>query len=406
MKALICLAKCVLAIVCLICSLLAAGREALAQQPGAAPSQQAAGAPAPSNIGSSGYPRILPDNRVVFQVRAPKAGQVQINLGRAYDMQKDASGTWTVTTNPQDPGFHYYSLVIDGLSVADPASGTFFGSSWMSSAIEIPEAGVDFYTVKDVPHGDIRSQRYFSKLTNSWRRLNVYMPPGYDKDADKKYPVLYIQHGGGEDETGWAVQGKTDIILDNLIAAGKAKPMLVVMANGNVPSPGGARGGGYSSAGMAGFANELLNNIVPFIEGNHRVLVGADNRALAGLSMGGGQAFFVGLENKDKFASVGVFSTGLFGGIGGGGRGGAGGGTFNAEEQVPGLLTNSKAFNEKLKVFYVSVGEQDPRVEPTKKAVEDFKSHGLKVEFASFPGGHEWQVWRKSLHDFAQRIFK
>jgi enterochelin esterase family protein len=248
-------------------------------------------------------------------------------------------------------------------------------------------------------------------VTNSWRRLYVYTPPGYDKDTDKKYPVLYIQHGGGEDETGWATQGKTDIILDNLIAEGKAKPMLVVIANGNVPNPGGGRGG-YNAAGMVGFTNELLNNIVPFVEANFRVLANAENRALSGLSMGGGQAFFVGLANKDKFASIGVFSTGLFGGIGGGrggrgGRGDAGGAApFNAEEQIPGLLTNSKSFNDSLKVFYISVGEGDPRIEATKKAVEDFRSHGLEVEFASFPGGHEWQVWRKSLHDFAQRVFK
>jgi enterochelin esterase-like enzyme len=368
--------------------------------------QSPEGVPAPSNISQTGFPRILPDNRAVFQLRAPNASRVQVNVGRTYDMQKDDAGLWTVTTASLDPGFHYYSLVIDGVSVSDPASETYYGTGRMSSAIEIPEKGVDFYTVKDVPHGDIRSVRYFSKLTSSWRRLFVYTPPGYDKDLGKKFPVLYIQHGGGEDETGWAVQGKTDIILDNLIAAGKAKPMLVVIPNGNVPSPGGSRGG-YSSAGMAGYANELLNNIVPFIESTYRVQTNAESRSLAGLSMGGGQAFFVGLENKNMFANVGVFSTGLFGGINSaaGGRGGAAA-TFNAEEQIPGLLTNAKSFNASLKMFYISVGEQDPRLEPTKKAVADFKTHGLNVEFASFPGGHEWQVWRKSLHDFAQRIFK
>ncbi len=374
--------------------------------PGAsAIAQPVEGVPAPSNIDQSGYPRILPDNRVVFTVQAPKAGLVQVNLGRVYDMRKDESGIWAVTTEPQDPGIHYYALIIDGVSVSDPASDAFYGTGRMSSAIEIPEAGVDFYTVKDVPHGDIRSQRYFSKLTNSWRRLCVYTPPAYDRDAGRKYPVLYLQHGGGEDETGWAVQGKTDIILDNLIAAGKAKPMLIVMANGNVPGPGGARRG-YSRAAMAGFADELLNNIAPFIEGNYRVLAGAENRALAGLSMGGGQTFFAGLGNRDKFASIGIFSTGLFGGVGGPGTGPIAGGTFAAEEQMPGLLSNAKSFNDALRVFYISVGEQDPRIELTKKAVADFKSHGLNVEFATFPGGHEWQVWRKSLHDFAQRIFK
>ncbi len=369
--------------------------------------QSSEGVPAPSNVGQSGYPRILPDNRVVFQVRAPNASRVQVSVGRTYDMQKDDSGLWTVTTAPLDPGFHYYSLVIDGVSVSDPASQAYYGTGRMSSAIEIPEKGTDFYTVNDVPHGELRSVRYFSKVTSSWRRLFVYTPPGYDKDLARRYPVLYIQHGGGEDETGWAVQGKTDIILDNLIAAGKAKPMLVVIPNGNVPSPGGTRGGGYSSAGMAGYANELLNNIVPFVESTYRVQAAPEARALAGLSMGGGQAFFVGLENKDKFANVGVFSTGLFGGINSApGRRGGAAATFNAEEQVPGLLTNAPSFNRSLKVFYISVGEQDPRLEATKKAVADFKSHGLNVAFASFPGGHEWQVWRKSLHDFAQRIFK
>jgi enterochelin esterase family protein len=360
--------------------------------------------PAATNISGANYPRVLPDNRVIFQVRAPNAKQVQIDLGRLYDMERDEAGTWRITTDPQDPGFHYYSLVIDGVRVADPASESFYGTGRMSSAVEIPEKGMDFYTVKDVPHGDIRSKRYFSKYTNSWRRLFVYTPPGYDTQADKKYPVLYIQHGGGEDERGWAQQGKTDIILDNLIADKKAKPMLVVISNGNVPNRGGGRGG-YSREGMAGFNEEMIHNIIPFIESNYRVLSDSKNRALSGLSMGGGQAFYVGLQNTDTFGSVGIFSTGLFGGIGGGARGARGGG-FNAEEQMPGLLTDAKSFNDKLDLLYISVGEQDPRLEATKKMVATFRENGLEVEFNSFPGAHEWQVWRKSLHDFAQRLFK
>jgi len=208
--------------------------------------------PALSNIAGANYPRILSDNRVIFRIRAPEAKQVQIDLGRLYDMERNDAGMWTVTTDPQDPGFHYYSLVIDGVRVADPASESFYGTGKMCSAVEIPEKGIDFYTVKDVPHGEIRSKWYFSKYTNSWRRLFIYTPPGYDVVSDRKYPVLYIQHGGGEDERGWAQQGKTDIILDNLIAENKARPMLVVIPNGNVPSPGGARGG-YSREGMAGF---------------------------------------------------------------------------------------------------------------------------------------------------------
>ena len=355
---------------------------------------------APTNIRPDDCPCIFSDLRVLFKVNAPHAGKVQVDIGKLYDMQKDEKGVWTVTTDPQDPGFHYYSLVIDGFKFADPASESFFGTGKMSSAIDVPEAGVDFYTLKEVPHGEMRSRTYFSKTTRSWRNVNIYTPPGYDKDSRKNYPVLYIQHGGGEDERGWAVQGKTNIILDNLIASGKTVPMIVVIPNGNAAKPGiNARG--YSDEAMTTFKEELFENVMPFIESNYRVKKGAANTALAGLSMGGGQSFYTGLRNTDKFAYVGVFSTGLFGGIA---RPDAA--AFDPEAIIPGIMTNPQAFNSKLKIFYISVGEQDPRIAPTTKLVDSFRSKGLKVDFASFPGGHEWQVWRKSLHDFAQKLFK
>ncbi len=355
------------------------------------------GVPASTNITNAKYPRILPDNRVVFQITAPQAKNVQIDLGKVYDMQKDDKGVWTVITDPQVPGFHYYSLVIDGVKVSDPASESFYGTGRMSSAIDIPEEGTDFYTVKNVPHGEISNKVYFSKTTQTWRYMNVYTPPNYTR-TNEQYPVLYIQHGGGEDERGWAVQGKTDIILDNLIAEGKAKPMIVVIPNGNVSKPGVAAGG-YNDEAMAAFKEEIVGSIIPFVESNYRVKTGAANRAISGLSMGGGQAFYTGLRNTDIFGNVGVFSTGLFGGI-------QQQSAFDAEKVIPGILSKPESFNSRLKVFYMSVGEQDPRIEPTKKQVQTFRSSGLKVEFASFPGAHEWQVWRKSLHDFAQRIFK
>jgi enterochelin esterase-like enzyme len=356
---------------------------------------------APTNIRANDCPCILPDNRVLFRVTAPNAAKVQANLGKLYDMQKDEKGVWTATTDPQDAGFHYYSLVIDGFAFADPASESFYGTGKMSSAIDIPEAGADFYTIKDVPHGEIRAKNYFSKTMGTWRNINIYTPPGYDNDAKKSYPVLYIQHGGGEDERGWAVQGKTNIILDNLIAERKAVPMIVVIANGNVTKPG-VSAGGYNDTAMALFKEEILGSVVPFVEKNYRVKHGAVNRAISGLSMGGGQAFYTGLRNTNAFGNVGVFSTGLFGGI----NRQAGAAAFDPEIAIPGILTNPQSFNNKLKVFYISVGEQDPRIEPTKKLIETFKSKGLNVQFASFPGSHEWQVWRKSLHDFAQKIFK
>jgi enterochelin esterase family protein len=352
--------------------------------------------PAPTNISQNQCPCILPDNSVVFQLKAANAQKLQIDLGKKYDMVKDSAGVWSVRTEPIVPGFHYYFLVIDDVPVADPSSRSFFGTGKMASAIEIPEKGADFYTIKDVPHGAISSKYYFSKVTNDWRRLFVYTPSDYEVNTAGKYPVVYIQHGGGEDETGWANQGKTDIILDNLIAEGKAKPMLVVIANGNVR----AGGGGYSSEGMAAFKKEMTQNIVPFIDQNYRTLPDAKNRAICGLSMGGGQSFYVGLESLDAFGSVGIFSSGIFGGIRTSGSG------FDAEKEIPGLLTKSAEFNRKLDLFYISCGEQDMRIEYTKKAVKTMQESGLEVEFNSFPGDHEWQVWRKSLHDFASRVFK
>nr|WP_321486960.1 alpha/beta hydrolase-fold protein [uncultured Draconibacterium sp.] len=354
--------------------------------------------PATSNVAGAEYPKIQTDLSVIFRVKAPDAKKVQIDLGKLYDMTKDDQGVWSVTTDPQVPGFHYYSLVIDGVKVADPASESFYGMGRMASAIEIPEKGIDFYTIKDVPHGALSSKYYYSEYTKSWRRLFVYTPPGYDTNSREKYPVVYIQHGGGEDETGWAVQGKTDIILDNLIAEGKAKPMIVVISNGNVTAPGRTFGG-YSSKGMAPFKEEMTKNIVPFVDANYRTLPDADNRAICGLSMGGGQSFFVGLESPEYFGSVGVFSTGLFGGIRTSGSG------FDAEKEIPGLLSESDKFNKSLDLFYISCGEQDMRIEHTKKAVKVMRENGLEVEFNSFPGDHEWQVWRKSLHDFATRVF-
>ncbi len=360
-----------------------------------------AGAKAAStNINQKDCPCILDDLRVLFRLKAPNATKIQIDLGKLYDMEKDNEGVWTVITLPQEPGFHYYSLVIDDVKVADPASESFYGMGRMASGIEIPELGIDdFYTLKAVSHGEISSRNYFSKMTGTWRNVNIYTPPGYHDKTKTQYPVLYIQHGGGEDERGWAIQGKTNVILDNLIAEGKAVPMIVVIANGNATKPG-VNARGYTAEAMAVFKEELLNNLMPFVAKNYRIKSGPKNTALAGLSMGGGQSFFTGLNNTNIFGSVGVFSTGLFGGI----REATS--DFNPESVVPGILQNATEFNQKLDLFYISVGEQDTRITPTKKLIELFQKNGLEVTFNSFPGGHEWQVWRKSLHDFGQKVFK
>ena len=185
---------------------------------------QTAGVPASTNIPGQKYPQILPDNRVMFRVKAPDAHKLQIDLVKKYDMVKDTSGFWTVTTEPVVEGFHYYSLIADGVATTDPSSQTFYGMGRMASGIDIPDPDMAYYQPQNVPHGQVRSVNYYSDITKAWRRANVYTPPGYDQNTTKRYPVLYLQHGAGEDETGWATQGKTDLILDNLIAPGRQRP--------------------------------------------------------------------------------------------------------------------------------------------------------------------------------------
>ena len=344
-------------------------------------------------------PQVLTDGSVSFRIAAPEAQRLQIDLcGVKYDMQKSSDGIWTVTTPPQVPGFHYYFLIVDGVSVADPASPSFYGCGRWSSAIEIPEAGTDDFEVQDVPHGEVRTVHYYSKVDEAWRPLLVYTPAGYN-EGTQDYPVVYIQHGGGEDHHGWMEQGRTAQIMDNLIAAGKAVPMIVVSSNSNVHSRNGGFGGGYSWQGMQAFRSELIDNIIPFVDQNYRTEKDRKSRAMCGLSMGGGQSFYIGLRSPEVFANVGVFSTGMFGGI-------AGASNFNLETEVPGILSDTKTFNGQFDVFFMSCGEQDPRIEYTRNIVQKMREGGVNVRFNSYPGDHEWQVWRKSLHEFAQYLFK
>jgi enterochelin esterase family protein len=352
-----------------------------------------------TNINRNGYPRVLKNNSVMFRVNAPQAQQVQIDLGGTkYDMQKSEDGTWAVTTKPQVPGFHYYSLIIDGVSVADPASQSFFGCSRWSSAIEIPETGMEDFEVQRVAHGQVRTVYYFSNVENAWRPLMIYTPANYDA-VKAGLPVVYIQHGGGEDHRGWMEQGRTAQIMDNLIAKGKARPMVIVSSNSNVRSRNGGFGGGYSWEGMQTFRKELLENIIPFVEKNYKVRKDRKGRAMCGLSMGGGQSFYIGLRDPDVFANVGVFSTGMFGGI-------RGASNFDLEKEVPGILTDTHTFNKNFDVFFMTCGEQDPRIEYTRNIVKQMRNKSVEVRFNSYPGDHEWQVWRKSLHEFVQYLFK
>lgn len=348
-----------------------------------------------TNNNPGSYPRVLPDNSVLIGVRAKDASQWSVSLDKEAHFEQSEGGMWVAHTKPLVEGFHYYWITVDGVDFADPASKSFFGCGRWTSGVDIAEHDCKIYDERDVPHGMVHQTQYYSEVRKKSVGVWVYTPAGYEK-GDKRYPVLYLQHGGGEDETGWVNQGMTNRILDNLIADGKAKEMIVVMANGTFNIPGAPFG--YSIEGMKPYETDLTTALIPFIEKNFRVVEGREGRALAGLSMGGGQTFFAGLQHTELFAHLGIFSTGVFGGI----RESKG---FDAEAVMPGLLSNAKHYNDVLKTLYISVGTDDMRIEPTKKAVEDMKAGGLNIIFNSFPGDHEWQVWRKSLHDFVQKLF-
>ena len=351
------------------------------------------GSPASTNVRSAKYPQILPDNRVVFRIKAPEAQKVQIDLGKKYDMARDTGGYWIVTTDSIGEGFHYYSLLIDGVALADPASETFYGMGRLASGIEIPFAGGGYYAVKDVTHGEVRIKRYYSTVFNSWRKFYIYTPPGYDNSPNEKYPVLYLLHGGGEDERGWATQGKTDLILDNLIAEKKAKPMLIVMIDGNMGTGGLA---GFNENVLRSFENELKQAVIPFVEKNFRTETDARNRALAGLSMGGLQTLYAGIKNTNMFAYLGVFSSGWF---------------ANRPElsnpQYDFMKDNVAMINSNLKSLWISMGgKEDIAHNNCKIMLGKFDEMGIKYTYSEYPGGHTWPVWRNNLYNYVQLLFK
>ncbi|MVM28478.1 esterase [Spirosoma sp. HMF4905] len=351
------------------------------------------GSPASTNIRNAKYPQILPDNRVVFRVKSPEAQKVQIDLGKKYDMVKDTAGFWTITTDSISRGFHYYSLLVDGLPVADPASESFYGMSRMASGIEIPDKDGAYYAMKDVPHGDIRIKRYLSKSSNSWREMYVYTPPGYDQSSDK-YPVLYLLHGGGEDQRGWATQGKTSLILDNLIAEGKAKPMVIAMLDGNVNNAGGLAG--FNENVLRSFENELKLGAIPFVESNFRVATDAKNRALAGLSMGGLQTLYAGIKNTNLFSSLGVFSSGWFANN-----------PKLSDPQYAFMKDNASTINGNLKNLWISMGgKEDIAYQNCQVMMKKFDELGVKYTYSEYAGGHTWPVWRHDLFLFAPLLFK
>ena len=351
-------------------------------------------------------PEVHPDGRVTFRVIAPLAQRVQIEplngrpenngyngLGSTpYDMTKDENGLWTLTTPPAVPGLHSYWLVLDGVRVNDPATKT-YGGKLQACGVEVPEPGVDFYEIKDVPHGQVRMQWYYSKVTNLWRRAYVYVPPDYDDNPEQRYPVFILRHGGGEDETSWVEQGRANFIMDNLIAEGKARPMIVVMDWGQAPIPNQPIHI-PDTPPHPEIGEVTIKELIPMVDATFRTIPDREYRAMAGLSMGSVQTLYIGLNNLDTFSYLGIFSRR----------------PMSAEEfsNFSGVFSDADTFNQKVKLFWWGAGTAEEGIYyATKKNLAELDEIGIKSVFVEFPGtSHEWQTWRKSLYDFAARLFR
>jgi enterochelin esterase family protein len=385
------------------------------------------------------YPQLNSERRAKIRINAPNAKEVSASIGNPpLSVTKEADGVWTIITSPLVEGFHYYQVKVDGAAFADPNTRTFFGSSRWMSGIDVPSDDMDFFATKEVPHGTVREQLYFSKVTQAWRRCFVYTPPNYDKNASTRYPVLYLQHGAGEDETAWWVQGRAGIILDNLIAEQKANPMIIVMDNGGgsalfahprprvgppgnnlvapnatapaagAPVPAGgapaatpatpgspAPGGpppGRPPLNFTEFENVLLKDIIPTIDATYRTVADREHRAMAGLSMGGMQTRNIGLAHLDTFSHLGIFS----------------GGTLGELTAANSPLAHPEEFNRLVKVAFISYGEAERGSTTLAQYADSLRAAGITHvhTYVSPHTAHEFLTWRRSLHEFAPLLFR
>lgn len=368
------------------------------------------GQPAPSNVLNAQYPRINPDQTVTFRIRADAAQKVSITSGPGLgdlDLVKGADGFWMVTSKPLGSGFYYYSVVVDGFTASDPGSSAFFGYAKYGSAVEVPGAESDFFAPTNVPHGTVREEWYVARGTGTegvWRRIRVYTPPGYDSSRRTRYPVLYLQHGAGENETSWSNQGHEQFIMDNLIVAGKVKPMIIVNENGVMANlappaprpqpPAGAParpGRSMMDNRFTEFEAIVSRDLVPCIDGRFRTIADADHRAIAGLSMGGAQALRIGVNHLDLFRYVGLFSPAV--------------GNLDPATDYDGRFKDAAALNGKLRLLWIGIGVDDSLYPGVRTSHENLEKAGVKHVWVETPGGHVWTVWRKYLVDFAPRLF-
>jgi len=401
--------------------------------------------PSPYNIPGAQYPRIEADSRVTFRFNAPDAKRVQVgitneNNNNGLDMAKGEDGVWTYTTEPQHPGYHDYWMIVDGAIVVDPNSYTALGWGRICNGFEVPEPGVDFYDLKDVPHGNVLAKDYFAKASNSWRHIYIYTPPGYETSTATRYPVLYLQHGGGEDNRAWVDEGRVNWILDNMLAAGKIKPMIAVMESSNMPGPAGAVGGGGQGAGRGAgsgagrgggsgpgmgapgggaYGQLVINDLIPWIDSHFRTLADKDHRGIAGLSAGGMQTAAISMVNLDKFSYIGLFSGGAASGFGPNRSAGSTPTATAAPAAAPtplalktvysGAMANPLDFNKKVKIFFLSSGTDLPLENPEglKRHQQELVDAGITNSYLYISPGttHEWQTWKRSFYAFAPLLF-
>ena len=352
---------------------------------------------AETTIPGNEFPKVDSEGRAYFRVSAPEARKVIVDIcGKKYEMQPDGKGNYMAVTDPLVRGFHYYFMNIGGVNFIDPATETFFGCNRQAGGIEIPEgAEGDYYRPQSgIEHGQVRSLYYYAQSTSEWRHAMVYTPAGYDlkKNAKRRYPVLYLQHGMGEDETGWSRQGHMQHIMDNLVANGEAAPMIVVMESGDIKAPfrGGSNRQGFSDYG-ASFYKVMMNDLIPFVDTTFRTLTDRDNRAMAGLSWGGHQTFDLVLNHLDTFAWMGAFSGAIFG--------------LDLKTAYNGVFTRPDEFNRQIHYLYLSCGSEENF--GTEALVKNLRDAGIKADYYVSPGTHhEWLTWRRCFRHFVPKLFK
>jgi enterochelin esterase family protein len=391
-------------------------------------------APAPAQGGERGgrgrgqaapavvSPEVLADRRITFRILAPQAQQVRMtasdipNMGQAATLTKGEGGVWSTTIGPVEPGAYRYNFDIDGVATIDPRSpATSESNTNVWSLVYVP--GSDFMDTKNVPHGAVSALSYYSTVLSAWRRLHVYTPPGYET-GNQKYPIFYLLHGAGDSDDSWTSVGRANFILDNLIAAKKAKPMVVVMTAGHTTRAQAGRGGGGFLSATDDFAKEFVTDVMPLVEKRYRVTTDRAHTAIAGLSMGGSQSLNIAIPNLQRFAYIGVYSSGLIGDSGGrGGRGGrgaestpAGGAPAapdpNSWENRNLAILDNPTLKKGLKLIWFSTGKDDGLIGTTRATVDMFKKHGFEVVYEESTGGHTWINWRNYLNVFAPQLFQ